>query len=228
MLDLIEQSRLAVNELNAVLGRASAEGVLRLSAEGIAGPPHLGKKGGAVGWLGSERSTLSLAERRSRLRKKAQGQEGEVSVPAYEAMQQDGRLSRRMLEILLRGVHQAVCERLVIYLGGMAFGDHHTMSAVSVEYSGTPHHHGRKHALGIAQGAVFICDRWFERAARDATLESLYGRSLGFARLRRQTCRCTSCKGIHRAARSNRTRFAWCSRASTISGNRAARNLRRS
>jgi transposase-like protein len=109
MVELIEQSKLAVDELIDVLGRASVEAVLRLSAEGVAGPPHPGKKGGIVGWHGSETGTVALAERklrvhRPRLRKKPSGPEGEVPVPAYEAMQQDGKLGSRMLEILLRGV----------------------------------------------------------------------------------------------------------------------------
>ena len=109
MVELIEQSTWAVDELMDVLGRASIEAVLRLSAEGLAGPPHPGKKGGTVGWHGSESGTVALAERklrvrRPRLRNKQAGQEGEVPVPAYQAMQRDGKLSRRMLEILLRGV----------------------------------------------------------------------------------------------------------------------------
>ena len=45
MVELIEQSQLAVDQLIDVLGRASIEAVLRLSAEGIAGPPHPGKCG---------------------------------------------------------------------------------------------------------------------------------------------------------------------------------------
>jgi putative transposase len=199
MVDLIEQSQLAVDELIDVLGRASVEAVLRLSAAGIAGPPHPGKRGGAVGWHGNERGTVALAERklritRPRLRKKGAGQEGEVSVPAYQAMRQDGKLSRRMLEILLRGVstrqYRAVlpemaetvgvskssvsaeaieaseeelkklCERrwddielLVIYLDGIVFGDHHILAAVGVECSENPQRNGKKHMLGIAEGA---------------------------------------------------------------------------
>ena len=50
MLELIEQSQLAVDELIDVLGRASIEAVLQLSAQGIAGPPHPGQRGGAIGW----------------------------------------------------------------------------------------------------------------------------------------------------------------------------------
>jgi len=109
MVELIEQSKLAVDELIDVLGRASVEAVLRLSAEGIAGPPHPGKKGGAVGWHGGEMGTVALAERklrvrRPRLRQKQRGKGSEVPIPAYEAMQRDGKLGSRMLEILLRGV----------------------------------------------------------------------------------------------------------------------------
>ena len=50
-----------------MLGRASIEAVLRLSSTGIACPPHPCKKGGAVGFHGSERGTVTLAERELRL-----------------------------------------------------------------------------------------------------------------------------------------------------------------
>ncbi len=109
MVELIEQSKMALDEWIDVLGRAHIEAVLRLSAERIAGPPHPGKKGGAIGWHGWEQGTVCLKERklrvaRPRLRKKGQGQEGEVPIPAYEAMRQEEKLGSRMLEILLRGV----------------------------------------------------------------------------------------------------------------------------
>jgi transposase-like protein len=45
-----------------------------------------------------------LRVERTRLRKKGRGQDGEVAVPAYEAMRRDRKLGGRMLEILLRGV----------------------------------------------------------------------------------------------------------------------------
>jgi len=109
MVELIEQSKMAVDELIDVLGRAQIEAVLRLSAEGIAGPAHPGKKGGAIGWHGGEQGTVCLKERklrvkRPRLRRKGQGEGGEVSIPAYEAMPRVEPLGSRMLEILLRGV----------------------------------------------------------------------------------------------------------------------------
>jgi putative transposase len=109
MLELIEQSQAAVDELIDVAGRAMIEALLRLSAEGVAGPPHPGKKGGVIGWHGREQGTICLKERklrvkRPRLRKKGEKEGGEVPVPAYEAMRADGKLGSRMLEILLRGV----------------------------------------------------------------------------------------------------------------------------
>jgi transposase-like protein len=109
MVELIEQSKLAVDELIDVLGRAQVEAVLRLSAERIAGPPHPGKKGGEIGWHGREEGTVALKERklrvkRPRLRRKGQGRDGEVPIPAYEAMRSEEKLGGRMLEILLRGV----------------------------------------------------------------------------------------------------------------------------
>ena len=118
MVELIEQSRMAVDELIDVLGRAQIEAVLRLSAERVAGPPHPGKKGGSIGWHGRETGTVCLKERklrvqRPRLRKKGAGKEGEVPNPAYEAMRRGEELGSRMLEILLRGVstrqYRAVC-----------------------------------------------------------------------------------------------------------------------
>ena len=109
MVELIEQAEKAVDELVDQAGRAMIEAVLRLSAQAIAGPPHPGKKGGAIGWHGREKGTVCLKERklrveRPRLRRKKEGEEGEVPIPAYAAMQTEPQLGSRMLEILLEGV----------------------------------------------------------------------------------------------------------------------------
>jgi putative transposase len=193
MMELIEQSQMAVDEVIDVLGRATIETVLRLSAEQIAGPPHPGKAGGAVGWHGREVGTVCLKERKlrvtkPRLRQKGKRQDGEVRIPAYEAMRQGEKLSSRMLEILLRGVStrqyrqvlpemaetvgvsrssvsrqaaeaseeelRRLCERrleglelLVLYVDGVRFANHHVLVAMGVDGE------GRKHILGIAEGA---------------------------------------------------------------------------
>jgi putative transposase len=110
MLDLIEQSQMAVNELIDVAGRATIEAVLELSARQEAGPRHPGKRGGLVGWHGRQSGVVALAERklrvdRPRLRRRGQGPGSrEVPIPAYQAMQDDERLGRRMAEILMEGV----------------------------------------------------------------------------------------------------------------------------
>lgn len=110
MLELIEQSRLAVDEWINVLGRASIEAVLQLSAEQIAGPPHQGKTRQAdIVWHGTQPGRVRLKERqlrvnKPRLRKRGRGANKEVAVPAYQAMQQDTGTGERMLQILLNGV----------------------------------------------------------------------------------------------------------------------------
>ncbi len=140
MVQLIEHSKLAVDELIDVLGRASIEAVLQLSAAGIAGPPHPGKKGGAVGWHGGESGTVCLAERklrirRPRLRKKQPGQGGEVLVPAYQAMQADDKLGSRMLEILLRGVSTRQYKRVLPEMAETVGVSKSSVSAEAIEAS---------------------------------------------------------------------------------------------
>ncbi len=190
MVDLIEQSRLAIDELIDVAGRATIEAVLQLSAEQVAGPRTPGRRREEVGWYGSQRGRVSLKERKlgvkkPRLREKGGG---EVAIPAYAAMQ-DAHLGRRMLDVLMRGIStrqyqrvlpemadtcgvsksnvsreataageealQELLERrfeeldlLVIYLDGMVFGEQHVIGAVGVDAE------GRKHVLGIQQGAT--------------------------------------------------------------------------
>ena len=108
MVDLIEQSRLAVDELIDVAGRATIEAVLELSASQVAGPRTPGRRRQEVGWHGRQRGRVCLKERKlgvskPRLRSRQGGSGGEVPIPAYEAMQ-DARLGGRMLEVLLRGI----------------------------------------------------------------------------------------------------------------------------
>jgi putative transposase len=105
MVDLIEQSRLAVDELIDVAGRATIETVLELSAEQVAGPRTPGQRRRELLWHGRQAGRVCLKERklgvrRPRLRQKGGG---EVPIPAYEAMQ-DAGLGRRMLDVLMRGI----------------------------------------------------------------------------------------------------------------------------
>jgi putative transposase len=112
MLDLIENAQVAIDDLIDVMGRATIEAVLLMSAAQVAGPKQQGKKTDRdIAYHGSQAGRVALKERqlkvtKPRLRKKAAtpGEAGEVEIPAYEAMRKDGRLADRMLEILIAGV----------------------------------------------------------------------------------------------------------------------------
>jgi len=105
MVDLIEQSRLAVDELIDMAGRATIEAVLQLSAGQVAGPRTPGQRRTGLLWHGRQAGRVCLKERKlgvtkPRLREKGGG---EVAIPAYEAMQENG-MSQRMLDVLMRGI----------------------------------------------------------------------------------------------------------------------------
>src|SRR3954471_20795579 len=112
MLDLIENAQLAIDDLIDVMGRATIEAVLLMSAAQVAGPKQQGKRTDRdVAYHGSQAGRVALKGRqihvtKPRLRKEAAkpGETGEVEIPAYEAMRKDGRLADRMLEILIAGV----------------------------------------------------------------------------------------------------------------------------
>lgn len=119
MMDLIERSRMAIDELIDVMGRASVEAVLELSARQVAGPPQQGKaRPSDIVWHGTQLGRVALKERqlrvnRPRLRKKGRGDNKEVPVPAYQAMQQDTSMGARMLEILMNGVSTRRYQRVL-------------------------------------------------------------------------------------------------------------------
>ena len=88
MMDLIEQSRMAVEELIDVAGRVTIEAVLKLGQQ-VAGNPSQGKqKDSDIGWHGTQRGSVYLRDRKlpvnkPRLRRKGKGKE--VPIPAYAA-----------------------------------------------------------------------------------------------------------------------------------------------
>ena len=54
MVEFIEASRMAIDELIEVLGRASIEAVLQLSAQSVAGEKQQGRKKEEIGWHGTQ------------------------------------------------------------------------------------------------------------------------------------------------------------------------------
>ncbi len=118
MVELIEQGRLAVEELVSHLGKATLEAVLAISAEQLAGPPHPGRPGGAIRRHGEQGGVVALGGQRvrvqkPRLRRKGGGQGAEVAIPAYAALQDDEGLRERLLGIVMRGVSTRHYEEVV-------------------------------------------------------------------------------------------------------------------
>ena len=120
MVELVERTELAIDEVIAVMGRATLEAVLAMSAEGVAGPKQAGKArpAGEAVWYGRQSGQVYLSDRkvrveRPRLRRRGQGTGGEVEVPAYEAMNRPGPVGQRMLEILLAGVSTRKYARVI-------------------------------------------------------------------------------------------------------------------
>jgi hypothetical protein len=100
LVELLEKGERAIDEVVDVMGRATIEAVLRMSAEQVAGPKEQGRRG-----------RVALKERqllvdKPRLRKKRprSDEAGEVEIPGYTALQADQPLADRMLELVLQGV----------------------------------------------------------------------------------------------------------------------------
>ena len=92
LVELLERGEKAIDEVIDVMGRATVEAVLRMSAEQLAGPKRQGRRADdrALYWHGSQPGRVTLSERqlrveKPRLRKKTarQGERGEVALPAY-------------------------------------------------------------------------------------------------------------------------------------------------
>src|SRR4051812_15304164 len=117
MVELITESRMAIDDLVNAMGRATIETVLQLSAEQVAGPPQQGRRRAeGIFWHGKQTGSVYLKERKlkvqkPRLRKKGGGVQAEVAVPAYEAMQDQtgmgipdaGHLAGRGIDAAVRG-----------------------------------------------------------------------------------------------------------------------------
>lgn len=109
MVELIEECKIAVDDLLEVLGRSTLEAVLGISAAGVAGEIHRGKLGGEIVRHGVQDGVVSLSNRkmrvsRPRLRKRSVGAGGEVPIPAYDAMRDDSRLGAKIWDTMMRGV----------------------------------------------------------------------------------------------------------------------------
>jgi len=137
LIELITQARIAVDEVISSVGRNTIETILRLSAEQVAGTRTPGKSSGDIRWHGSQNGRIALADRqlkvkRPRLRHK---QEGEVKVPAYEALQENRDTAQRMIGALLRGVSTRQYEEVLPEMADTAGVSRSSISRQAVEGS---------------------------------------------------------------------------------------------
>jgi putative transposase len=106
IVNLIQNASQVVESVIHEIGHQMLEQILMLSAQQVAGARTPGKSRGHLRYHGSQPGCVELADRkmkvkRPRLRHKT---EGEVPIPAYEALRQDRGLGQHMLGALLRGV----------------------------------------------------------------------------------------------------------------------------
>jgi transposase-like protein len=137
LIELITQARIAVDEVIGSIGRKTIETILMLSAEEVAGARTPGKASGDIRWHGSQSGRVALADRqlkvkRPRLRHK---QEGEVRVPAYQALQDNGATAERMMGALLRGVSTRQYEEVLPEMAATAGVSRSSISRQAIEGS---------------------------------------------------------------------------------------------
>lgn len=177
LVELLEKGERAIDEVIDVMGRATIEAVLRMSAEQVAGPKEQGRRDADrdLYWHGVQAGRVALKERqlrvdKPRLRKKRPpaNEPGEVEIPAYTALQADRPLADRMLELVLQGVSTRKYETVLPVLADqvgvsksedsretieagtrvlIVFGVYYGLAAVGVDAD------GRKHVLGLCGGA---------------------------------------------------------------------------
>ena len=114
LLSMIGKAQLSIDDLLGQLSRQFIEQLLVLSAQSVAGAQHKGRHTGDVRWHGSQGGVVNVGQsklhvKRPRLRTIS----GEVPVPAYAALANDGELSRRIADILVCNVSTRKYARVV-------------------------------------------------------------------------------------------------------------------
>jgi putative transposase len=106
LVELITNARIAVDEVIGLIGRQTIEAILTLSATEVAGARTPGRPSGDILWHGSQSGRVMLADRQLKVKRPRprHRDQGEMKVPAYEALQENDGTAGRMLGALLRGV----------------------------------------------------------------------------------------------------------------------------
>ncbi len=111
LVELLEKGERAIDEVIDVMGRATVEAVLKMSAEQVAGPKEQGRRDAdrELYWHGEQSVSLKerqfrVAKPRRRKKRRRAGEPGEVEIPAYTALRSNQRLADSTLELVLHGV----------------------------------------------------------------------------------------------------------------------------
>ena len=157
LVELLERGEKAIDEVIDVMGRATVEAVLRMSAEQLAGLKRQGERGEvAIPAYDAMQRDQRLADRMLAIMLNGVSpRRYETVLPAMAEQVGIGKseVSRETIEAGTR-VLQDLAERdfskvdvLIIYLDGIQFGNHHVLAAVGVDAD------GKKHVLGVRSGA---------------------------------------------------------------------------
>lgn len=108
------QSRHAIDELLGQVCKDFIEQLLYLSAQEVAGAKHPGRHTGPIRWHGSQSGQIGLGKAKLKVRRpRLRSTQGEIPIPAYEALAADERLAQRMADILTCGVSTRKYQRVV-------------------------------------------------------------------------------------------------------------------
>ena len=114
LLSMIGQAQLSIDDLLGQLSRQFIEQLLVLSAQSVAGAQHKGRHTGEVRWHGSQGGVVNLGQSKMHVKRpRLRTTSGEVAVPAYAALANDGDLSRRIADILVCNVSTRKYARVV-------------------------------------------------------------------------------------------------------------------
>jgi len=114
LLSMIGQAQLSIDDLLGQLSRSFLEQMLVLSAKSVAGAQHKGRHTGEVRWHGSQGGVVNLGHSKLHVKRpRLRSDKGEVGIPAYTALAQDGELSRRIADILVCNVSTRKYARVV-------------------------------------------------------------------------------------------------------------------
>ena len=114
LLSMIGQAQLSIDNLLGQLSRQFIEQLLVLSAQSVAGAQHKGRHTGEVRWHGSQGGVVNLGQSKMHVKRpRLRTTSGEVAVPAYAALANDGDLSRRIADILVCNVSTRKYARVV-------------------------------------------------------------------------------------------------------------------